>query len=216
MTIRPADRNSCQTVLLQELNHRIANTLALASAQLRLELRRAGDLDVRGVLSRHERLLADFGALHRCLAIGAVGGAVSLGEYFPAFCELLCRTVLAPVGAHCELAVADIRLDAGCCEMLALIVTELVMNAAKHAFGDKAGGVVRIAIDGGSDGIVCRILDNGRGCTLMHSGMGSNILSGLVGHMEGHLASRSSSAGSEFIVWLPRHGLQDLTVSSQS
>lgn len=185
----------------------------LGLGRLRLELRRPGELDVRAVLSRHERLLADFGALHRCLAIGAHGGMVALADYFPAFSELLCRAVLAPIGARCELSVADIWLDAERCEKLALIVAELVMNAAKYAFGNGADGCVRIAIDGGPDGIVCRVLDNGCGGALLSGGIGTRILTGLVDHLEGQIASRSGATGTEFVIWLPQGG-RDSAISS--
>jgi hypothetical protein len=54
--------------------------------------------------------------------------------------------VLGPLGLRCETFIVNSFLSVEKCELLGLIVAELVMNAAKHAFPGETRGRVRIEI----------------------------------------------------------------------
>jgi two-component sensor histidine kinase len=189
-----------QYVLLREQHHRMANTLTLLSAMLRSEFHEAADLTVDQVLERHELRLVAFGNLHRLLTVGAPTGYIDLGEYLEDLCEALSAAVLNPLGLRCQVSVTDCNWPRENCERLGLVVTELVMNAAKYAFDGSQDGVVRVEFDNSQGGWLCTVSDNGQGVTSSTAGVGSRIVTDIARAMGARVLVRSSSRGTSVMV----------------
>ena len=157
----------------------------------------------------------NFGALFRFLSIGARQEALSSEAHFRPFIEVLAKSILAPIGARCEVFITDDSLPAAHCERMALIITELVMNAAKYAFQDYPAGTVKILIREDKGLWLCSVSDNGPGMMYRPKGFGSQIIDALVRTMGGRMIIRSGRWGTQVLVLFPADPVTQLSGSPE-
>src|SRR5205085_9651900 len=91
-----------QSVLLRELQHRMANTLAILQANCRLDFARIVGPELSESARRHERRILQLAEFHHFLSRGAGQGDVRALDYFEPLCAVLARSILAPKNLHCE------------------------------------------------------------------------------------------------------------------
>ena len=178
----------------------MANTLCLLIAGLRRDFAQVTNPELKAALRRHEAQIAGIGELHRLLAAEAAPEERVIASYFRPLCNALGCAVLAPLNVRCEVFLADGTLRAEQCEKLALIISELVMNAAKHAFPNNTAGSVRIDIF--HEGGICRctVSDDGTGLGSGLAGCGSSIINILVEQLDGRIFVQSGSWGTAISV----------------
>lgn len=128
-------------LLLRELHHRVRNNLQMLSGLFSAAQREAGSDEVR-------RFLAD--ANRRLVALGAAQRLMYRSEGFrvlptAGFLTALCDAARATLGPEVSLAVSadDADISNETALPLALILNELVTNAARHGLAGNAG---RIAV----------------------------------------------------------------------
>lgn len=182
-------------LLLREFQHRIANTLTILNATLRLEFAGFADPNLKVALGRCEKQIIAAAELNRFFVGGGLTNEITTTGYFESLCAHLSRSVLAPLGLKCEVSVEEGVLPAKKCEFLGLTITELVMNAAKHAFPTDSRGCVRIHILFRDGYWSCTVSDNGVGMWKDVRGAGSRIVDGLVDALGARLAVRSGANG---------------------
>ena len=116
----------------EEADHRIANSLQLLSALVRLRARSGQVTDPRTFLLEIADRIETVGKLHRFLADSATG-TVQLAEYLEEICDRL-TGALAPAATSVTLdCPVDCPLPAKTALSLALISAELVSNSLKYA-----------------------------------------------------------------------------------
>jgi two-component sensor histidine kinase len=205
-------------LLLREMHHRFANTLTALGGVLRCHLARPA-ADFRRSLERFETQVVAFGNLHRCLMVGASNDRISVRSYFMNLCKALSDAVLEPRGIGYELSADSGELQSERCELLGLVIAELVTNAAKHAFCEYSNGLVRIELMRKGDIWLCRVIDNGTGLGAASPGLGSSIVGQLVQTLGGHLSTNSGKTGTSVVVMCPvgdASAAQDNMCSRQS
>src|SRR5471030_3138479 len=134
-----------KAVLLQELQHRVANSLQIIASVLMMSARKVQSAETRLHLhDAHSRVMS-IAALQRQLAV-STSDAVVLRSYFTQLCESLGASMIHDRRQiTMQISADDSIVDADTSISLGLIVTELVINALKHAFPvDRIG---RIGID---------------------------------------------------------------------
>ena len=130
-------------ILLQELQHRVANSLQIIASVLMQSARRIRSDKARGQLRDARNRVMSIAAMQRQLSISKVGD-VALRPYFTDLCDSIGASMILDqdrisltVDADESVASADTSVSLG------LIVTELVINALKHAFPHhKKGSIV--------------------------------------------------------------------------
>ena len=155
------------------------NTLMLLAASVRRDFKKAKLNELSAAVDRFERRIVAFGQLYHLLSGGEDVEAISVAGFFEPLCEALSETILEPAGIRCEAAIEEGRLCATQGRRLGLIVSELVTNAAKHAFPDKEGGLIRVEVVNRKGCWCFTVTDNGRGTTGSLQGTGGRILEGL-------------------------------------
>ena len=193
-------RETDEFLLVREMHHRLANTLTVLTSFLRCELSVSASPEVTDTLARYEARIVAFGKLHRLLVVGAASDWISVRRYIEDLCKALSEAILEPLGVRCEVLAEEGQFPAERCERLGLVIAELVMNAAKHAFHDRDGGFVRVEFINGVGSWVCIVSDNGDGTEMASPGVGSKILKQLVRVLDGSLARKSGRGGTSVIV----------------
>jgi two-component sensor histidine kinase len=177
-----------KAILLQELQHRVANSLQIIASVLLQSARRVESDETRAHLyDAHQRVMS-VAALQKQLAMTSLED-VALRGYFTDLCHSIGASMIRD---HSQLTL-DVTSDdsvasADTSVSLGLIVTELVINALKHAFpGHRTG---RIAVDYRSDGSewTLSVADNGVGMpkdpASSKSGLGTSIVSALAQQLQ--------------------------------
>ena len=190
-------------LVLRESHHRMKNTLTLLGASVRREFLRAGSMDVSVAVDRFERRLVAFGRLYQLLSDDAGRKTVAVGAFFENLCGALSDAILAPAGIRCEAAIESGVLPAAQCHRLALILTELVTNAAKHAFPNRTGGIIRVEIACREGCWCCTVADNGTGATGPIQGTGGRILEGLARSIHARVVGEPGGGGTSVTIVMP-------------
>ena len=187
-------------VLLQELSHRIANSLQIIASVLMQRVRRAQSEETRGHLrDAHHRVMA-VATLQRQLASTA-SGDVALRPYFTDLCASISASMISDptllsltVDADESVTTADRSVSMG------LIVTELVINSLKHAFpDDRTKGSIAIGFRTTGDGWSLIIADDGAGLSGDHAtakpGLGTGIVNALAAQLSAKVVVTAGDPG---------------------
>lgn len=197
------DQSRDWELVLRESHHRMKNTLTLLGASVRRDFTRTGSHDVSLAADRLERRIVAFGRLYQLLSDNDDPSLVSVAPFFENLCGALSEAVLEPAGIRCEAAIEGGTLPAAQCHRLALILTELVTNAAKHAFPNKSGALIRIDMADRDDAWLCTVADNGIGATGPLQGTGSRILEGLARSIHAKLHGEAGQGGTRVTIAVP-------------
>ena len=193
--------------LIGEMNHRVKNSLGLVASMLRLQAREDSDPAFAEQLKDATRRVAAIARVHEQLYRTSDVERFDVGRYI----EAICRDLSASF-AQCEISVEaqpGIVISADRAISSALIVNELVSNAAKHAYqGPGAGQVwVRVASTG-VDTFSIAVRDEGGG---LPEGfefgkgrtLGARMVRSLAEQLNASLEIVARNPGAEFIVTAP-------------
>jgi two-component sensor histidine kinase len=151
--------------LLQEMQHRIANSLQIIASILSLKARAVTSEETRLHLNDARERVMSVAAVQQQLLASGHGAQIEIGPYLARLCETLAASMTddsRPVSLKVQ---ADggtaSSADAG---SIGFIVTELVINAFKHAFiGDRAAAQLVVAYEVADTGWRLAVSDNGIG-----------------------------------------------------
>jgi len=179
--------------LLREVHHRIGNSLQIIAGILALDASKVHSKAARLHLENTHRRIQAVATVQQQLQIPGAGGDFELAPYLRQLCENLTASV---IGDATRIAI-DVQADAGkvssaAATNMGLIVTELVINALKHAFMAEAGaGMITVTYRVKGHGWRLTVSDNGVGklngdhpCA---SGLGTGIVAALVKHLNGRI-----------------------------
>jgi two-component sensor histidine kinase len=195
-------RNPEEFLLLRETHHRLANTFMVLASALRRDLAICPP-DCQHSLVRYEARMIAFGDLHKSLIVGATSEPISVQAYVEHLCKALADALLEPLGVRAKVVCDAGELPAARCELIGLVIAELVTNAAKHAFRNRDQGLVRVEFFKKTDSWLCIVSDNGEAPDKALSGVGSKIIQALVRRLGGNLSRRSGGNGTTVAVSFP-------------
>ncbi|MDQ1079816.1 sensor histidine kinase [Pseudoroseomonas cervicalis] len=151
-------------LLMQEIEHRVKNSLTITRSLLSLQARMTAPEAGRAALEDAARRVASIARVHDRLHRSRRIGVVDLGEYLSGLCEELERSCgLAESGRGLALLLEGIECPADEAVTLGLIVTELVTNAAKHGGGTVTVECVTLGEAPGPQSLRLRVGDGGPG-----------------------------------------------------
>ena len=175
-------------VMLQEVRHRVANSLQIIASVLLQNAKRTHSEETRGHLhDAHQRVMS-VAALERQLA-GSGDGDVELLAYFTNLCASISASMIAD-REHISLVVigGGGMVDARTSVSLGLIVTELVINALKHAFPDGRTGRITVKYQAGGPNWTLAVTDDGVGMpsdpAMLRKGLGTSIIQALAAQLQ--------------------------------
>ena len=189
-------------VLLEELQHRIANSLQIIASILLLKARVVQSEETRLHLQDAHKRVMSVAAVQKQLHAPGADGSIEIAPYLSRLCESLATSMIADarpilLKVICEGGSATSRQA----ESLGLIVTELVMNALKHAFpDDKVKGQITVAYDMTGTNWKLSVSDNGIGkpdgvFAQEKSGLGTGIVKALSRQIDAQVESLAGPEG---------------------
>ncbi len=172
--------NARLEALLGEVNHRVANSLQLVSAMVRLQSTALTDPSAREALEDTQRRIQAIAQVHRRLYTTNDVESVDMREYLGALVEELAETWSTDAFPRVlRIAAEPIRLPTDRAVSLGIIVTELVTNACKYAYPDGAGEV-RVALQAEGEAFLLAVEDDGCGmpadATPRGTGLGTKLI----------------------------------------
>jgi two-component sensor histidine kinase len=193
--------------LIKEMNHRVKNSLALVASMLRLQAREDCDPTFAERLEEATLRVGAIARVHEQLYQSEDIERFDVGRYIEAICKDLSASF-----AQCEISVQaqpGIVISADRAISSALIVTELVSNAAKHAYQGHGAGRVWVSIaTTGVDSFSISVRDEGAGLPEGFQigkgrGLGTRIIRALAEQLNASLDLVARHPGAEFILTAP-------------
>ena len=190
-------------MLLEELQHRIANSLQIIASIILMKARAVQSEETRFHLQDAHKRVLSIAAVQKQLHASAATGAIEIAPYLSQVVREPCDlddwrhpADLAESGWRRTAAPRPVRPRA-----FGLIVTELVMNALKHAFpDDKAKGQITVAYDMAGTNWKLSISDNGIGkpdgvFAQGKSGLGTGIVKALAQQLDAQVETLAGPEG---------------------
>src|SRR6202140_312296 len=196
-------------VLLQELGHRIKNSLQIIVAMVSLEARNHKSGEGRAALERVSHRIAALGRLYSMLGETNSVEEVDAASYLEALCRDLIESVQKENGPSIALK-TDIEnepLPIDRAIPLGLIVNELVTNAVKYAFPSETRGTVVVTLKRIPGELRLTVSDDGKGVDRRRadSGLGGRLVDTFARQLGGWVERASSNKGTIVSLTLPSH-----------
>jgi two-component sensor histidine kinase len=187
-------------VLLSEVNHRVANSLALVSSLVSLQGKAVGDATAKKALAETQDRIFAISLVHRRLYSAGDARVVTLDEYLTGLLDHL-KVSLKSEGQGISLVydLEPVALRTDPSVNLGVIVTEWITNAFKYAYPHGSGEIrVRLRqIE--SDQLELTVDDDGvgraEGAPAKGTGVGSRIVTAMAASMGGEIAYEQRSPG---------------------
>ena len=151
--------------LLDEVNHRVANSLVLVALLVRMQAAAVPEASAKSVVPPEtEARIAAIANLHRSLYTAEDVRTVDLAAYLTALVDELRQIYRRQyVQAFSRLCLRNARTTTDKAVAIGMIVTELITNAVKYAYPD-GGGEVRLRLERNpAGGLVLAVEDDGVG-----------------------------------------------------
>jgi two-component sensor histidine kinase len=161
--------------------------------------RRVQSEEARGHLNNAHHRVMSIAEVQRQLSVSK-GGKVALRAYLTQLCQSLGASMIADEDRlSIVVAVDDSIVDAETSVSLGLIVTELVINALKHAFPDQPSGTIRIDYHSTGPDWTLSVMDNGVGIPTgpdaPKAGLGTGIVEALTKNLQAEIEMNDTDPG---------------------
>jgi two-component sensor histidine kinase len=189
-----------KAVLLQEIQHRVANSLQIIASVLLLSARRVSSEETRTHLQDAHHRVMSIATLQKQLTLGAVED-VELRSYFTQLCESLGASMIRDHAQQSiQVHVDGSSVTADVSVSLGLIVTELVINALKHAFPDGRKGQILVGYEARGPNWTLSVADNGVGmpdgsALPAKVGLGTSIVEALARQLDARVEVADAKTG---------------------
>jgi two-component sensor histidine kinase len=187
-------------VLLQELQHRVANSLQIIASVLMQSAKRVQSEETRIHLHDAHNRVMSIAMLQKQLAVTQLK-SVGLRSYFADLCRSISASMIDdPERLTLETKVDDTATNSDVSVSMGLIVTELVINAIKHAFPDQSvGGKIIVSFAADEGGWVLSVSDNGAGMPVGKErgapGLGTGIVEALSKQLDASVTVLDAAPG---------------------
>ena len=188
-------------LLLQEVRHRVANSLQIIASVMMLNARRASSEETRGHLrDAHSRVMS-VADLQQLLAVSS-RDVVNVRNYLTKLCGTIAASMIVdPEALRLSVRAPDVSVEAEVSVSLGLIVTELVINSLKHGFPDGVGGTILVAYE--CDGALwtLSVADSGVGMPIKReaarAGLGTSIVQALARQLRASVVVSALTPGTK-------------------
>jgi two-component sensor histidine kinase len=187
--------------LLDEVYHRVANSLQIIASIISMKARKVTSDEARRHLEETRDRVISVAAVQKYLHASNVGGSVALIPYLSKLCKAIsCSMISDGRTISIEVRGEGGNADRPTAESLGLIVAELVINSLKHAFYDMTtGGLIVVTCDAVETEWTLSVSDNGGGKQkhpiVAEGGLGTGIITALARQADALIVTESGPEG---------------------
>jgi two-component sensor histidine kinase len=194
-------------MLLEELEHRIVNSLQIIASIIMLKARAMDSEEARHHLEDAHSRVMSVAAVQKHLHGSVAISMIDMEPYLATLCTALAQSM---IGDDRKISIkfdgaggSSSRRDA---ESIGLIVTELVINSLKHAFKDTTkDGEIRVSYDVSGTDWQLTVCDNGCGkpdgvFAQPKTGLGTGVVKALAKQLDAQVLTVSGALGTKVSV----------------
>jgi two-component sensor histidine kinase len=195
-------------VLVAEVNHRVANSLALVAALVKLQANALKDQAAKDALGETQARILAISSVHKRLYSSGDVRFVELDEYLSGLLDQLATSLRAEgLGASLKYDLDPLKLQTDASINLGIVVTELVTNAFKYAYPGR-NGEIRVRLKHLPDRRVELVVeDDGVGRpddgSARGTGLGTRIVKSMAGTMGADIAYLARQPGTAARLHVP-------------
>ena len=190
-----------KAVMLEELQHRIANSLQIIASIILMKATRVESEETRVHLQDAHKRVMSIAAVQQQIHAAGLIGPIEMLPYLTKLCATLASSMIGDRRVTIKVIGDGGSATSREAESLGLIATELVMNALKHAFPtEKSDGRVVIAYDVDGTNWKLSVADNGVGrpdgvFAQSITGLGTGIVKALAQQLGARVETLADPAG---------------------
>jgi chemotaxis protein methyltransferase CheR len=193
-------------ILLQEMQHRVANSLQIIASILLLKARTVQSEETRLHLQDAHQRVMSVATVQQQLHASGLNERIEIGPYLTKLCDSLAASM---IGDRRPLSIKVQATTGGAVSSeavsIGLIVTELVINALKHGFQGEEQGEILVSYEVQDTGWQLSVSDNGSGPKeaageLPHTGLGTSIVEALAHQLKGTVEKSSRPEGTRVTI----------------
>lgn len=196
------ESNEMKENLLREIHHRVKNNLQITSSLMNMQKRKLSSKEAITALEDSQARISAIALTHQKIYQDRDSKAVNLEGYLA---DLMVSQKRILSSLDYRIDCPDISIDLDRAVPLALIVSELVTNAVKHAYrdGSKSNELHITVKDLGDGEVMLTVYDNGKGLPENFDinkadGIGFEIIRSLCRQIAANLSYDSDGTGSSF------------------
>ena len=190
--------------LLEELNHRVMNSMSMIGSMISMEARTLSDDECKAAFVRMRNRIEAIGTLYRALSRTGAVDIVRAKDYLSAIVrDTVSAMEVSPGAINLDLTFEDIRLSTRIAVPLGLIASELTTNSLKYAYKGRSSGKLGMRLTTENEGIELTIWDDGPGSdenARVDSGLGKKLVEAFVQQLGGTLRRTSDQDGTRYIL----------------
>ena len=203
-----------KAILLQEVQHRVANSLQIIASVILQSARQSRSGETRGHLQDAHSRVMSVAALQQQLAASRLG-EVALKPYFDQLCVSVGASMIRDhdqlsLHVNCDDSVVDADISIS----LGLIVTELVINSLKHAYPGGRKGRIIVSYKSHGPNWTLSVADDGVGMPTdpesATPGLGTSIVRALANQLHARVRGAGGHPGTTVSVIHSQNSVIDL------
>ena len=202
-------------ILFEELQHRVKNNLAQVHGLLELQEAMSDNEESSEILKLSKSRIRTMSLAHEALYNSNDFTEISLREYLEKISTVTHQSFKS---SHKDINLVydidDVHLDMSKAIPLGLMVSEILINAHKHAFNLRKEGTVSIDCKRNDDSLLLKVSDNGSGIPedfdiTQSNSLGMIIVQNFTEQMNADLTIDSDGTGSRFMFEIPIISIQN-------
>lgn len=200
-------------VMLAEIHHRVKNNLAVVSGLLQLQSFNAKNSDVQNALADSQLRIQSIALVHEMLYENESLAYIKYDKYISDLMEAISNMLLRDDRViKIETKIDPLALSINQAIPFSLLITEIVVNAFKHAFSGKKEGKIVVEVKMEGDLVRMNITDDGQGVDIHEfnnsDSLGATLIKTLSSQLnaEFKILERVQDSGSVFQVTFERKG----------
>lgn len=203
-TLELEESNKLKENLLREIHHRVKNNLQITSSMMNMQKRKLTSQEAITAIEDSQARISAIALTHQKIYQDKDSKAVNLCEYLT---DLMKYQERISPDIHYNINCPDLSIDLDRAVPLALIISELVTNALKHAYTDSSTSneldIMVKTLD--EDQILLVIKDNGKGLPENFNikkadGIGFEIIRALCRQISADFTYTSDATGTSFTI----------------